>query len=60
MRVLVVVLMALFGWVSIGVSQWTWYRFTTEYTVIALIEELGGWLIAGVLLAVFVRPRKEE
>jgi hypothetical protein len=55
-RVLVVLLMAAFGFVSINISYWNWYGFPTDYTLGAAIDELGGWLLGGLVLAAIIRP----
>ncbi|MHA6203732.1 hypothetical protein ACXU4B_04815 [Dyella soli] len=42
---------ALFAWLSTLVPYWNWYRFPTDLTVAALIEQVIGWLLAGVVMA---------
>jgi hypothetical protein len=55
-RVLFVMLLGVFGWMTISVPYWTWYGFPTDFTIAALIEEAVGWLAAGLVLAAVVRP----
>jgi hypothetical protein len=55
-RVLVVLLMGAFGLASIIVSYWNWFAFPTDYVVGAAIDEMGGWLLGGLVLAAIVRP----
>jgi hypothetical protein len=55
-RVLVLPLVGLFGWLSILVSYWNWYGYPTEYVIAELITEVVGWLLAGFVLATFVKP----
>jgi hypothetical protein len=56
MRVLLVALMGLFGFVSISISYWNWYGFPTDFTVAEAITEVVGWLLAGLVMAAIVRP----
>lgn len=51
---------ALFAWLSTLVPYWNWYRFPTELTVAALIEQLVGWLLAGAVMAWWLGRRKRS
>lgn len=42
---------AIFAWLSAMVPYWNWYRFPLDFTLAALVEQLGGWLLAGALMA---------
>ncbi|WP_109125757.1 hypothetical protein [Dyella sp. C11] len=42
---------AVFAWLSTMVPYWNWYRFPTNFTVAALIEQVIGWLLAGAVMA---------
>lgn len=42
---------AVFSWLSILVPYWNWYRFPTNFTLAALIEQVIGWLLAGAVMA---------
>ncbi len=55
-RVLFVGLLGVFGWLSISVSHWNWYRFPTDFTLAEGIGEAAGWLIAGIVIARLVKP----
>ncbi len=55
-RVLVVLLMGAFGLVSIVTSYWNWFGFPDDYVLGAVIDEMGGWLLGGLVLAAIVRP----
>ncbi len=55
-RVLFVGLLGVFGWLSISVSHWNWYRFPTDFTLAEGIGEAVGWLIAGIVIAGLVKP----
>jgi len=60
MRVLLVTLMGIFGFVSISVSYWNWYGFPTDFSTGEAITETVGWLLAGLVLAAIVRPLKDK
>jgi hypothetical protein len=55
-RVLVVVLLAVFGVLSISVSYWNWYAFPPLYLLGEAIDQVGGWFLGGLVLAALVRP----
>jgi hypothetical protein len=59
MRVLVVTLIGVFGFVSISVSYWNWYNFPSDFTLGEAITETVGWFLAGLVMAAIVRPVKE-
>ena len=56
-RVLVVTLLGLFAWLSVSVSYWTWYHFPPAYVVAEGIDQVGGWLCGGIVLAAVFRGR---
>ena len=45
------------AWLSISVSQWTWYGFSTDFLIGDLVEQWGGWLLAGLGMAAVLKPR---
>ena len=55
-RILFVASLGLFGWFSVCASQWTWYAFPTDFTFAALVDEVGGFLVAGIVLGLIFRP----
>ena len=55
-RILFVTSLGLFGWFSVCASQWTWYAFPTDFTIAALLDEVGGFLVAGIVLGLIFRP----
>lgn len=59
-RVLLVTLLGLFAWLSISVSYWIWYRFPGAYVLAEGIDQVGGWLCGGVVLATVYRGRPAE
>ena len=56
-RVLVVGLLGLFAWLSISASHWIWYGFPTAFVGAELIDQVVGWLLAGLVIAKIV-PRQ--
>jgi hypothetical protein len=42
---------SVFAWLSTLVPYWNWYRFPTNFTLAALIEQVVGWLLAGAVMA---------
>jgi hypothetical protein len=53
-RVLFVTVLGLFSFLVISVPYWNWYGFPTEFTVAEGIDQVVGWLLAGLVLARFV------
>jgi hypothetical protein len=56
-RVAMVTLLGLFAWLSVSVSYWTWYHFPAAYIVAEGIDQVGGWLFGGFVLAAVFRDR---
>ena len=50
-------LMGVFEWADISVSYWNWYKFPTAYTGAALVDQVVGWLLAGLVMALVLRGR---
>lgn len=57
-RVLSMAAIGLAAWLSVSVSQWTWYGFSTPFLIGDLVDQLGGWLLAGIGMAALIRPRR--
>ena len=57
-RVLFVTLLGVFGFLTISVPYWNWYGFPTEFTGAEAIDQVVGWLLAGLVLAGVVRCRQ--
>lgn len=55
-RVLLVMLMGIFAWLSVDVSWWNWHRVPTDATIGALLDQGPGWLFAGLAMAAIVKP----
>ena len=56
-RVALVTLLGVFAWLSISVSYWNWYHFPTAYIAGEAIDQVGGWLFGGIVLAAVFRGR---
>src|SRR3990167_3750536 len=57
-RVFIATALGLFSWLTLSVPYWNWYRFPTDFTLGAMLEQVIGWLLAGVALALqFLGPR---
>ncbi len=56
-RVVVVMLMGLFAWLSVDISYWNWYRFPDEYTIAQVLDQGGGWLLGGIGIAALVKGK---
>jgi hypothetical protein len=52
----VVVLMGIFGWLSISASHYLWYRFPGLWVRDELLAALLEWGVAGLAIAAIVRP----
>ena len=50
-RVLIAGALGLFAWLTISVPYWNWYLFPVNFTVGALLEQVIGWLLAGIAIA---------
>src|SRR5690606_21827254 len=46
-RALSLALVGVAAWLSISVSQWTWYGFPTPFLLGDLVDQAVGWLLAG-------------
>jgi hypothetical protein len=56
-RVAAVGLLGVFEWLDINVSYWNWYKFPTAFTLAALVEQVVGWTLAGLVMALILRGR---
>ena len=60
MRVLFVTLLGVVCWVSIEVSYWNWYGFPRDYALGQLADQVGGFLVAGLVMAAIVKPSFQQ
>lgn len=56
-RVLVVVLMAIFGLLISHVALWNWMYYPLDYTLAMVFDPLIGWMLAGLAMAAIIKPR---
>jgi hypothetical protein len=50
-RVMVSTALGLFSWLTVSVPWWNWYRFPLDFTIGSFLEQVVGWLLAGVAMA---------
>jgi hypothetical protein len=50
-------LLGVFEWADISVSYWNWDKFPSTFTGAALLDQVIGWTLAGLVMAWMVRPR---
>jgi len=55
-RVACVTLVGILASIMTLVPYWNWYGFPTDFTLAQIVEHTGGWLLAGIVLALIVRP----
>jgi len=45
------------AWLSLSMSQWIWYGFSTDFLIGDLVDQWGGWLLAGLGMAAVLKPK---
>jgi hypothetical protein len=50
-------LLGLFAWLSLSVSLWNWFEFPGAYILSDAIDQVAGWLLAGLVMALVMRPK---
>jgi hypothetical protein len=55
-RLALVTAFGLAAWLSIEASYWNWYGFPTNYALAQLVDQVGGFFFAGLVVAWIVRP----
>jgi len=55
-RVASVTLVGILASIMMLVPYWNWYGFPTDFTLAQLAEHTVAWLLAGIVLALIVRP----
>jgi F0F1-type ATP synthase assembly protein I len=55
--VIISTLIGIGTWLAISASYWNWYRFPLAFTVSELVDQIGGWLLAGVAVAFLLKKR---
>jgi hypothetical protein len=56
-RVAAAALFGLVSWLSVDASYWNWYGFPTDYFAAQAIDQVVGWFLAGLAIAVLVKGR---
>jgi hypothetical protein len=51
LRVIVATSLGALGWLNISMPYWNWYHFPVDFTLAALIGQVGGWLLAGLVIS---------
>ncbi|MGH8172856.1 MAG: hypothetical protein ACREPX_06890 [Rhodanobacteraceae bacterium] len=59
-RVMTVMAFGLVAWLSVSVSEWIWYGFTTPFLTAELVDQVGGWLLAGFGIAAVLKPKRSR
>jgi hypothetical protein len=57
-RVAVVGLLGVFEWLDVNVSYWNWDTYPTLFTLASLADQLIGWTLAGLVMALILRGRE--
>lgn len=59
-RVIATAIFGLLAWLSLSVSYWNWYKFPGAYILGEGIDQVVGWFVAGIVIALIVkRPRAQ-
>ena len=57
-RLLVSTMLGFVSWVNISVSYWNWYGFSLTFTAAEALDQTAGWLLAGLVMALIVKPSR--
>ncbi|MFO0888180.1 MAG: hypothetical protein U0790_03425 [Isosphaeraceae bacterium] len=57
-RVGCVTLIGLLASIATLVPYWNWYGYPTDFTLAQIAEHVVGWLLAGLALAILLRPSR--
>jgi hypothetical protein len=55
-RVLLLAAIGVIATIDVDASYWSWYGIPTAFLVAQFVDHLGGWLLAGLVLARICRP----
>jgi hypothetical protein len=55
-RVIFVLLIGLFSAITTHAMYWNWMLFPTDYTLAMFADVVGGWTLAGLVMAALVKP----
>lgn len=56
--VIISCLIGVAAWVSISLPHLNWYKFPTSFICSELVDQAGGWLLAGLVMAFILRRRE--
>ncbi len=59
-RVIFVALLGTVVSLMAHVNYWNWMRFPQDHTLAMIIDSSIGWLLVGLVLAAFIKPRKQQ
>jgi hypothetical protein len=59
-RLATVTALGLFSWLAISVAQWNWYEFPFAFIALDAINQIIGWLLAGLLMAAMIKPANQS
>ena len=57
-RVFIATALGAFSWQTVSVPYWNWYMFPVDFTVGSLMEQVIGWMLAGVVMAWWLGRRR--
>lgn len=57
-RVLAALFLGVLAWLSVSVSEWNWYSFPAAFVGQEAVDQVGGCLFAGVVIAMVIRRKK--
>lgn len=55
-RALLIGSLGVFAWFSLSASQWIWYRFPGAFVGGEFLDQVIGWLLAGLVMAKILKP----
>ena len=57
-RVFISTALGAFSWLTVSVPYWNWYLFPFDFTVGNLLEQVIGWMLAGMAMAWWLGRRQ--
>ena len=58
-RLIYVVLVALFAGIVVELPYWNWFEFSTKHTLVKVADLVMGWTFGGVVLAALIQPGRD-
>jgi hypothetical protein len=59
-RVAIVASLGLFSWLAISIQQWDWYEFPFTFVMLDVINQVIGWMLAGLLMVKMIKPANQS